>query len=160
VLGFSLILSRTNAARPVNSLAQVVQKGPDARRRFERRLRRRNLGGGSEGGRRGPLRGKPSPQMGLFQQPARLLVGPKSARFCQTLDSAHLRRAEMRASQGPREEPTGAYDQARLRRDSVPAKVLATTAGPLRPRALPAQARGEVRKGGVPPSGSNEVWRS
>ena len=30
----------------------------------------------------------------------------------------------------------------------------------VRARALPAQARGEVRKGGVPPSESNDVWRS
>src|SRR3990172_7148886 len=38
---------------------------------FERGLRSRKLrGGGSEGG-HAPLRGKPSPQMGLFQQPAR-----------------------------------------------------------------------------------------
>ena len=36
----------------------------------ERGLRSRKLGGGSEGG-RAPLRGKPSPQMGLFQQPER-----------------------------------------------------------------------------------------
>ena len=53
-----------------------------------------------------------------------------------------------------------AYDQARLRRDSVPAKVRQTTEVVLRAWALPTQAQGEVRKGGVPPSEYNDVWRS
>jgi hypothetical protein len=34
------------------------------------------------------------------------------------------------------------------------------TVFPVRARALPAQALGEVRKGGMPPFESNEVWRS
>src|SRR3989337_349409 len=39
-----------------------------------------------------------------------LLVRPSSARFCQTLVlTPYSCRAEMRASQGPRESPTGAY---------------------------------------------------
>src|SRR3990172_8653628 len=91
---------------------QADQKGPDARRRRVGRLRRTQvyvaggdkpqpptpgspppgLGGGGGGGAPPPPR-KPSPQMGLFQQPARLRGETRRARYPPTLGGQRLWRA-------------------------------------------------------------------